>query len=66
MKHFWLKFLSRKFLVALLGAILVVLGKTLSIPEEVISWIVKLLSVYIGGEAAADIARTLKGTKHDE
>ena len=59
MKNFWLKFASRKFLVALLGVVISLIAETVNIPPEILAWIMKILAVYIGGEAAADFARNL-------
>lgn len=60
MKKFWLKFASRKFLVALLGVVISLIAKTIDIPPEIVAWIMKLLAVYIGSEAAIDFTRNLK------
>ena len=50
------KLKSRKFLLALAGAILSVVGKTLKIPDDMIAWAIKILAVYICGESLADLA----------
>lgn len=51
------KFASRKFIVALLGAIVGVAGKFAGIPQIAISWVIGILGTYIAGETAVDVMR---------
>ena len=48
-------FQSRKFLLALGGAVLGVCAKFLGVPPEVVGWITKLLGVYVGAETLLDL-----------
>lgn len=60
---FWKKFASRKFLSAILGAVIGVAGKSLGIPQIAVSWVLGILGTYIAGESAVDIARVNHLTK---
>lgn len=60
---FWKKFASRKFLCAILGAVVGVAGKTIGLPQIAISWVLGILGTYIAGEAAVDIARVNNSKK---
>lgn len=56
------KLKSRKFLMALAGAVFVVLneGLDLGVPEEVYNYLVGIIIAYIVGEAVVDVARARK------
>jgi len=57
---FYKKFLSRKFLAAVIGAVVGVTGKTLGLPPEVVKTVIGVLVVYIAGESALDLTSRIK------
>jgi len=60
----WRKFLSRRFLLALLGVAIVVAGEFFGADEGVIQSIgekiIWVIVTFIGGESVVDVARALK------
>lgn len=56
------KFLSRKFIVAVVSAILLVLneGLGLNIPKDVVMPFVLLICTYLLGQSAVDVVGALK------
>ena len=65
MHDVWRKYLSRKFLVALLGVVVVVatewFGADQATVQAVGEKVVWMLGVFILGESAVDVARKVKG-----
>ena len=61
---FWHKFLSRRFLLALLGVAIVAAGELFGADEGVVQSIgeriIWVIVTFIGGESAVDVARNLK------
>ncbi|HUV66843.1 MAG TPA: hypothetical protein VMW24_23350 [Sedimentisphaerales bacterium] len=61
---FWYKFVSRRFLLALLGVAIVVAGEFFGADEGVIQTIgekvIWVIVAFIGGESVVDAARNLK------
>ena len=60
----WTKFLSRRFLLALLGLGIVVAGEFFGADESVIRTIgekvIWVVVTFIGGESVVDVARAMK------
>jgi len=54
-RPFWSRLSSRKFLVAVVTAVLALARDTFGIPDEAMQYVVGLAITYIGGEAAVDI-----------
>lgn len=54
---FWKKFGSRKFISAILGAIVGVVGDSVGVPQIAINWVLGILATYIAGETAVDVVR---------